>query len=77
MIFKLFLLIGFMSNSCEEALMWMAQNNFDVNIGSGDGLLLSGNIPLPEPMLTKIYATYGVTKPQWIKQVFFIQTFFK
>ena len=25
-----------------------------VNIGSGNGLVLSGNKPLPEPMLTKI-----------------------
>ena len=26
-----------------------------VNIGSGDGLVLLGNKPLPEPMLTQIY----------------------
>ena len=26
-----------------------------VNIGSGNGLVLSGNKPLPEPMLTQIY----------------------
>ena len=26
-----------------------------VNIGSGNGLVPSGNKPLPEPMLTKIY----------------------
>ena len=26
-----------------------------VNIGSGNGLVPSGNKPLPEPMLTQIY----------------------
>ena len=26
-----------------------------VNIGSGNGLVLSGNKPLPEPMLTQIF----------------------
>ena len=29
-------------------------NNFDDNIGSGNGLVPSGNKPLPEPMLTQI-----------------------
>ena len=28
---------------------------WSVNIGSGDGLVPSGNKPLPEPMLTQIY----------------------
>ena len=27
----------------------------DVNIGSGNGLVPSGNEPLPEPMLTQIH----------------------
>ena len=36
--------------SCEE-----------INIGSGNGLVPSGNKPLPESMLTH---TYGVTRPQ-------------
>ena len=31
------------------------------SIGSGNGLVLSGNKPLPEPMLTQIY---GATRPQ-------------
>ena len=30
--------------------------------GSGNGLVPSGNKPLPEPMLTQIY----VTRPQWV-----------
>ena len=38
-----------------------------VNIGSGNGLVLSGNKPLPEPMLTQIYVTIGITRPQWVK----------
>ena len=29
----------------------------DVTIGSGHGLVSSGNKPLPGPMLTQIYAT--------------------
>ena len=37
----------------------------DVNIGSGNGLVLSGNKPLPKPMLIQIYyAIYGITRPQ-------------
>ena len=27
----------------------------EVNIGFGDGLVLSGNMPSPDPMFTKIY----------------------
>ena len=39
-----------------------------VNIGSGNGLVLSGNKPLPQPMLTKIYDTiYDVSRLQWVK----------
>ena len=29
-----------------------------VNVGSGNGLVPSGNKPLPEPMLTKIHVTW-------------------
>ena len=38
-----------------------------VNIGSGNGLLPSGNTPLLEPMLTSFMLPYGVTKPRWVK----------
>ena len=34
-----------------------------VNIGSGNGLVPSGNKPLPEPMLTQ---TYVIIRPQWV-----------
>ena len=34
-----------------------------VMIGSGDGLVPSGNKPLSEPMLTHIYVA---TRPQWV-----------
>ena len=39
------------------SLTWMLQDFIDktVNIGSGNGLVLSGNKPLPVSMLTKIY----------------------
>ena len=36
---------------------------WQVNTGSGKGLLLSGSKPLAEPMFTQIY---GVTRPQWV-----------
>ena len=36
-----------------------------VNNGSGISLLPSGNMPLPEPMLTQVYVT--LWRPQWIK----------
>ena len=36
------------------------------NIGSGHGLVPSGNKPLPEPMLNELYMPYGVTRPQLI-----------
>ena len=40
----------------------------EVNIGSGNGLVLSGTMPLPETVLTQIYVTICacVTGPQWI-----------
>ena len=37
-----------------------------VNAGSGNGLVSSGNKPLPEPMLTQIYRPYGVFGPQCV-----------
>ena len=37
------------NNKCQWTLL------IEVNIGSGDGLVPSGNKPLPEPMLTQIY----------------------
>ena len=50
---------------------WILQNSFDdiwyVNIGSGNGLVQTGNKPLPEPMLTQIsVTTHSVTRPQWV-----------
>ena len=41
----------------EIGLSWVPQNPIDdqVNIGAGNGLVPSGNEPLSEPMLTKIY----------------------
>ena len=44
---------------CEIALIWMSLDFTDnqVNIGSGNGLVLSGNKPLPGPMLIQIFVT--------------------
>ena len=38
-----------------------------VNIGSGNGLVLSK--PLPEPVLTQIYVKYGINMPQWVDAI--------
>ena len=40
-----------------------------VSIGSGNGLMPSGNKPFPESVLTHIFSPYGVTRPQWVKLV--------
>ena len=56
-IFKWILVIDGWSISCEIALIWMplGLHWWSVNIGSGNGLVTSGNKPLPEPMLTQIF----------------------
>ena len=57
-IFKLNLVNGGWGISYEIALRWMPQDlTDDVNIGSGNDLVPSGNKPLPETMLTQIYVT--------------------
>ena len=59
--------IKFCSTSCETALRWVPQNTFDdVNIDSGNGLVLSGNKLLSELMVTQLYVAichhYASTK---------------
>ena len=39
---------------------------YSINIGSGNGLVPSGNKPLPEPMLTQIFIAICITRPQWV-----------
>ena len=65
--FKLISRIDILSISCEIAPRWMPQDLiwWLVNIGSGNGLVPSGNKPLPEPMLTKIFV---VTRSQWVNE---------
>ena len=46
--------IKFMSTSCEIALRYMPQKTFD-EIGLGNGLVLAGNKPWPEALLTQIH----------------------
>ena len=43
-------------------------NQSEVNIGSGNGMVLSGNSHY-KSTLTQIYVTiwYGITRPQWVK----------
>ena len=56
-IFQLILVIDGWSISCKIVLKWMPTNGpywWYINIGSGNGLVPSGNKPLPEPMLTQI-----------------------
>ena len=42
-------------------------NATEIAIGSGNGLVLSGNKPLPKPVLTLLYVPYGIIRSQWIK----------
>ena len=51
-IFNLVSLIGIFKSSHDNGFQWIPQDLKQVNIGSGNGLVLSGNKPLPEPMLT-------------------------
>ena len=54
-IFNLVLMISIFSSSNDDAFRWMSQDlTYDVNIGSGNGLVLWGNKRLSEPMLTQI-----------------------
>ena len=57
-IFKLILVTAGLDISSEIALKWtlLGLSDDEVNIGSGNGLVPSGNKPLPEPMLTKVPA---------------------
>ena len=58
LIFKQILVIDGWGISCEIALMNVTELRWwSVNIGSGNGLVPSGNKPLPEPMLTQISVT--------------------
>ena len=57
-IFKLIIQNSTLGTNCEIDLRWvniMELPEWDVNIGSGNGLVPSGNKPLPEIMLTAIY----------------------
>ena len=40
-----------------------------INIGTGDGLVPSGNKPLLEAMLTKFYDPYGASRLRWVNLV--------
>ena len=55
--FKLILQIGVLRTSCEISLEMSATEPHWrwVNMGSGNGLVPSGDKPLPEPMLTQKY----------------------
>ena len=54
-VFKQILVIDGWGIFCEIALMNVTGLHWQlVNIGSGNGLVPSGNKPLPEPMMTQI-----------------------
>ena len=61
------LLIEFRGTTCEIALKWMPQNIFDDKSTLVQVMVPSDIKPLPEPMLTLIYAVLWVTGPQWVK----------
>ena len=56
-IFKQIVVIDDWGICCEIVLLWISLDFkwWSVNIGSGNGLVPSGNKLLPEPMLTQIY----------------------
>ena len=45
-------------SECHITYWWL------LNIDSGNGMVVSGNKPSPEPMLTQIILQRGVAKPQ-------------
>ena len=57
-----------LSTCCEKSSELNATEPYcwKVSIGSGNGLVPSGNRPLSEPMLIQIYITIWCHKPQWI-----------
>ena len=55
------------SLSCDSALGWML--NYLVDIGSCNDMVLSGNKPLPGPMLAQIDVTIECRWPQWVNQI--------
>ena len=51
-----------MSCAFSVKLHWDGWQEPQVNISSGNGLVPSGNKPLPEPMLTQIHAAIWLHK---------------
>ena len=54
------------------ALKWIPQDLTYVffKIGSGNGLVPSGNKPLPKTTAAPISMTwYGITRPQWVNTI--------
>ena len=49
-----------LSNECRRSPLMISQHRFRY-------LVPSGNMPLPEPMLSVIMSPYGVIMPQWVK----------
>ena len=51
--------------SCDFGFRWVPQNPclWEFNIGSGNGLVPSGNKPLPEPILIKISVAIQAITP--------------
>ena len=73
-IFKLISRIDILGISCEIVLRWIPEFHWWlVNIGSGNGLVLSGNKPWPELMLTQICVRIRHHRPQWVKWVIAIK----
>ena len=61
---------------CLQHLLWNCPKMnghrpywWQVNTGSSNGWVPSGNKPLSEPMLTQFYVAYGVTGPQWVNRI--------
>ena len=61
-IFKLISTLDIFNISWEIVLRWMPQDWCLVNIGSGNGLVPSGNKALPEPTVETLYSTIYYSK---------------
>ena len=64
-IFNLVSLIVIFSSYHDNAIRWIPRNLTDNNIGSGNGLVLSGNKPASEPMFTQFLVTICKATMSW------------
>ena len=69
LIWNLFTIVSGTQFSWQEPILQklLHPRTFSKFLAPGNGLVLSGNKPLPEPMLIKFRDAYSVTGDQWVK----------